>query len=83
MITTGADWDSGNLRSAVCLRNVRMPNGISSVSGRRMPTTGLPENDGLQMAARLRAFGLKRSSSSRVAHLWAPSGAGSPQVWVC
>jgi hypothetical protein len=60
-----------------------MPHGIGSVGGRQMPTTGLAENGGLQMAAPLPAFALKHSSSSRISHLWAPSAAGSPQVWGC
>lgn len=60
-----------------------MGNGIGSVGGRRMPTSGLAENGALQMAAWVRAFGLKRSSSSRISHLWAPSAVGSPQLWDC
>jgi len=49
-----------------------MPDGIGSVGGRRMPTTGLSENGGLQTAVPLRAFGVKHSSSSRISDLWAP-----------
>jgi hypothetical protein len=60
-----------------------MPDGIGSVGGRWMPTTGLAEKVALQMAVPLRAFGLKPSSSSRESHLWAPSAAGSPQVRGC
>ena len=59
-----------------------MPGATGSITGRRVPTTGLPEDKALQTAAPLRAFGVKRSSSSRIPHLWAPSGAGSSQVWV-
>lgn len=59
-----------------------MPAAIGSVGGRRVSTTGLPEDKALQTAAPLRAFGVKRSSSSRIPHLWAPSSAGSSQVWV-
>jgi hypothetical protein len=80
VVTSGIDGDSGSLRSAVSLRNIRMPDGIGSVGGRWMPTTGLAEKGALQMAALLQAFGLKPSSSSRESHLWAPSAAGRPQV---
>ncbi|MDT7594637.1 MAG: hypothetical protein QOJ06_183 [Pseudonocardiales bacterium] len=77
------DGDNGNLRSAVSLRNIRMPDRIGSVGGRWMPTTGFAEAGALQMAAPLLAFGLKPSSSSRKSHLWAPSAAGSTQVRGC
>jgi hypothetical protein len=42
-----------------------MPDGIGSVDGRWMPTTGFAEAGALQMAAPLLAFGLKPSTSSR------------------
>jgi hypothetical protein len=77
------DGDSGNLRSAVCLGNIRMPDRIGSVGGRWMATTGFAEDGALQMAAPLLAFGLKPSSSSRKSNLWAPSAAGSTQVRGC
>jgi hypothetical protein len=60
-----------------------MSKGIGSVDGRRMPTTGLAEYGGPQMAVLIPPFGVKPSSSSRISHLWAPSAAGCPQVWGC
>lgn len=60
-----------------------MPDGIGSVDGRWMPTTGFAEAGALQMAVPLMAFGLKPSTSSRISRLWAPSAAGSTQVRAC
>ncbi len=53
VVTSGIGGDNGNPRSAVSLRNIRMPEEIGSVGGRWMPTTGLAEKGFLQMAAPL------------------------------
>jgi hypothetical protein len=60
-----------------------MPATIGSVGGRRATTTGSAEEGAGQTVVPLHAFGLKRSSSSRMPYLWAPSDSGSSQVQAC